>query len=303
MELQEEQIQELALNPEQVTKLQEITSSYEAAIKQEWDGKADKDANGILEGALGATLEKFGIQGFERAQGEKIADALHRAAPLVIDSALAKEKSEVARLQREYNDKIANGGGDESLKQELKEAKEKLDIYLQKEAKYSDWEENDYKGKYEETTKELSTLKLNAAYDNVKPSFPEGVNNYEANGRWTEFKEATNKEWVVDIDGKAVNRDNKHITTTLKALIAKDAGLTALTQGRNVRGIGSSGAVRKIEGVPFDVKEGAAGKDIAQAIKEHLLSPEGGETDTTSRTYGIKYGNILRKIKEKTPAK
>ena len=56
------------LSTEQVTALEEETNTNEADLKKDWDGKANKDAENILEGAAKSVQELTGIQ---REQGQK----------------------------------------------------------------------------------------------------------------------------------------------------------------------------------------------------------------------------------------
>jgi len=279
MEFTEDQITEMGLSEEQLPKVKEVVNTNEANLKKSWDGKANTDAEAIIEGALNSTISKFGIDGFKRDQGEKIADALERVAPLVIDTALAKEKAEVSKLQKEYKEKLKTGG-DENLKQELQEAKDKLDLLKQKEATFKDWEENDYKGKYEETTKELFGLKLAVAYQHVKPSFPDTVNKYEANAKWKEFIDNTNSEYTIELDADqipwAVSKENEHIKIKLETLVEKDKTITELAKGREAKGLGSDNkTLTEIEGVPFKVPDNATPTERQKVIKDYLVGTKG----------------------------
>jgi len=294
MEFTEQQIAEMGLSEDQLPKVKGIVNANEADLKKEWDGKANKDAEAIIEGAFNSTITKFGIEGFERNQGEKIADALGRVAPLVIDSALIKEKSEVLRLQKEYDQKLKSGG-DENLKQELADAKEKLDKLQQKEAQFTDWEANDYKGKYEEATKELSNYKVNVAFQEVKPQFSDTVNAYEIKGRWTEFKSDVLEKYNIEEDSKgeyvAIDKDNKHKIHKLKDLVAQNKEITELAKGREATGLGSKPkSLTKIEGVPFDVPEDATPSERQKLIKDYLVGNK--KMDLLSPDYAKEYKKL-----------
>jgi len=298
MEFTKEEIQEIGLPEENLAKLNELAEFKVAVLKKDWDGKANKDAEGIIDGAIRATTEKFGIEGFSRNQGEKAADALNRIAPMVIDSALAKEKSEVSRLQSEYNEKLKSGG-DENLKQELAEAKAKLDELKQKEAKYNEWEENDYKGKYETTTTELSGLKLAVAYQYVKPNFPDTVNKYEASAKWKEFIDNTNSTNTIELDSNnvpwAVSKKNEHIRVKLEALVEKDNVISELAKGREAKGLGSNGQQGKttIEGVPFPVPEKPTPQEREKLIREYLTIEKGYRVTSSEYAKDFKKYNDL----------
>ncbi len=68
MEFTTEQITEIGLSEEQVTKVQEATATHEAELKHGWDGKANDDAEKIIQGAANKVEELTGIK---REQGQK----------------------------------------------------------------------------------------------------------------------------------------------------------------------------------------------------------------------------------------
>ena len=295
MEFQEEVIKEAGLTEDQITKISPVIDEYIATKKQEWDGKANTDAEAILEGAANKVKELTGIN---REQGQKIADYIGLAG----ESYAKGVKSSYEQKEKELEEKIKNADGDPLLKKELEENKAKLDALQQKSAQFKDWEENDYKGKLEEATKELGILRLGTAYSKVKPAFPDTVNKYESEGRWKEFKARTNNEWDVKEDGTVINKENPHLKSTLKELIKKDAELMALTEGRKVDGINSNPKVKtKIEGVPFEVADGASPEERRTAIKDYLTGEL--KLSITSKEYSDKYSEYNKIILEKNPSK
>lgn len=295
MEFKEDVIQETGLTEEQIGKLTPVIDEHIATLKNDWDSKANTDAEAILEGAANKVKELTGIN---REQGQKIADYIGLAGENFAKGA----KSSYEQKEKELEEKIKNSTGDPLLKQELEENKLKLDALQQQAAKFADYEKNDYKGKFEEANQELSNYKLNAAYNTVKPNFPDTVNQYEATGRWNEFVDKTNKEWDVKEDGTVVNKENPHLSSTLKALIEKDAELIALSKGRNVKGLSSDPKNKtKIDGVPFEVPENATGEERRKAIKEYLTGEL--ELSVTSKEYSDKYSEYNKLILEKNPSK
>jgi len=307
MELIPEQIKEIGLSEEQLPKLKTIITDHVATLKQEWDGKANKDAEAIIQGAINITRTQFGLTGeaFDRKEGEKIADHLKRITPLVVDNALIKEKTALQQKEKELTEKIANGSADESLKVKLKETEDKLDVLKQKEANYADWEENDYKGKLEIANKTLSNQTKDIAFSSVRPFFPESVNKYEAQGRWKEFKDSVNNKYhnfkKVENDWVVVDKENEHITKKLSDLVKQDKALTELLQGRKFTGLGSETKKEiNIEGVPFKVPENATSKERQDLITDYMINVE--KISFTSDKWAPRYNELNTKILERKPA-
>lgn len=298
MEFQEDQIVDLGLNEDQVLKLQSLTSDYEAELKQSWDGKANSDAEAILQGAADKVEALTGIK---RDQGVKIADYLGIASESYVKGSKSSYEAKIAEL----DEKIKNGKPDPILQQQLDEAKSKLDVFLQKEAKFEDWEKNDWKGKYEQASTELSNYKLNAAFGSIKPNFPDTVNAYEAKGRWNEFVEDVKSNYDIKEDGGeyiAVSKENVHKVYKLKDLLEKNDAILELSKGRKIDGIGSKAKDKiKIDGVPFEIPENANASERTKAIKEYIT----GELKLphTSREYAAKFAELNKILLEKNPHK
>jgi hypothetical protein len=272
MEFSEDFIQENGLSEEQVSKIAEQVDNHVSELQKGWDGKANENAERILEGASRLAIEKMGINGVERNQGEKYADFLQRATPMFVESALAKEREALTQKQRELDAKISNG--DDATKAEVESLKQKLDALKEKEAKFAEWEENDYKGKYEETTKKLSALEQDMAFNSVKPSFAETVNKYEADYKWAQFKNSIlEKNHIKIVDGEAilVDKENEYKTQKLSDALKKDEGINSLVKGET-RGLGAKAKTVKLKDVPFELPENATPQDRNKAIKEYLTS-------------------------------
>jgi len=293
MKFEKEFIEETGLSEDQVKKVNEKIDAHVAEEKKAWDGKANTDAEAIIQGAVNLTIDKMGLEGIQRKDGEKMADFLMRTTPMFIDSALAKEKSEVIRLKAEYKEKLKTGG-DENVKKELTEAIAKLDLLQQKEAQFKDYEENDYKGKYENLTNELNIQKIENAFNSVKPIFPDTVNVYEAKGRWDEFKKDVLEKNNIDFDKEepiAINKENKHMITKLKDLVGQNKEITELSKGREAKGIGSDSKNEiEIENVPFKVPKEVTPAERAKLIKEYLVGTK--KMDVLSPEYSKEYKKL-----------
>lgn len=295
MEFSEDFIQENGLSEEQVSKITEQVGNHVSELQKSWDGKANENAERILEGAANLAISKMGIQGIERNQGEKYADFLARTTPMFIDSALAKEKEDLANKQRDLDEKIKSGDGSAHLKSELETTKQKLAALQEKEAKFSDWEENDYKGKYEQATQKLSSMEQNMAFNSVKPNFPENVNKYEANHKWEQFKsEILEKNHLKVVDGEAilVDKENEYKTQKLSDALKKNDDINSLLKGEN-KGLGGKSKTVKLKDVPFELPENATPQDRAKAIKEYLSSKG---LSVTSSAYAKEFAKLNSQI-------
>ncbi len=169
------------LNETQVTAIKKAGDDEVATLQNEWQGKANEDAEGILHGA---TKEVQDLTGIIHEKGQKIADYL----PLAANGYLSGAQASLERSQKDLDEKIKNAGTDEVLKAELQTSKDKIESLQKIEAEHSEWMKGDYKNLYEKTNTELSTTKKQVAYSNVKPKFADGVNEYEAKAKWNEFK-------------------------------------------------------------------------------------------------------------------
>lgn len=291
----EDLAKEANLTPEQVAALNPKFSSYISDQKKEWDGKANENAESILSGAAKYFMEKSGISE-ERAQGEKFGDYFNRLS----DKALTGEKSKVERLKSEYEQKLKDFKGDEATKQELNEAKTKLDDALKKYADYDQMKEK--AEKYEDASKSLSSLKVEVAFSNVKPNFPDSVNSYEAKAKWGEFQKGILEKYNLElVEGEvlAIDKENQYKQLKLSELVTKDPIISALLENKPA-GTGAKSSL-DIKDLPFKVSEEAL-KDTAErskAIKEQLAK-EG--ISNTSPEYASKFAEYNKKIMEAKPA-
>jgi len=296
MEFPEEIIQETGLNEEQLGKISEYTDTILAEKEKEWSGKANENAERIIEGAAKKVEETTGIQ---REKGQKLADYLSLAS----ENFFKGQKSTFERKEKELNDKLKNSGHNDTLVAELDEVKGQLDKLKEKEAQFAEWEENDYKGKYESISQEHENMKREVAFNKVKPSFPENVNKYEADFKWNQFQKDVQDKYnikIVDGEAIAIDKENEYKQVKLADLVKKDENLTALTKGTQSKGFGSKPKGVKIEGVPFDVPEEATSKERTALIKEYLSSKG---LSPTGREYAKQFAELNQKILSQKTAK
>lgn len=298
MEFEKDFIQENGLTEEQVAAIGGVVDTHIEAEEAKIGEKVHEHVESSLSRVWG-TVER--LTGVQREQGEKYVPALSRASDLF----LTGSKAAIERKEQELDAKLKAGGGDETLKTELAQTKEKLDTLKQKEAKFQDWEENDYKGKLEEANKSLTLMQKSVAFGAVKPTFPNTVNTFEANAKWTAFRKNIEDKYNIILDDNneayAQDKENEHKSHKLADLVAKDETLSALVAGRQQRGPGADpkGNI-KIEGLPFEVPEGATPAERQKAVKEYLAKENIPKTDAR---YASEFARLHKIILEKNPEK
>lgn len=281
------------ITPEQLAVLKPLYDNDIATKKKEWDGVANTNAENILSGAAKYAQTKLGVTE-ERQSGEKWGDYMNRIA----DKSIESKASEVERLKAEYAQKLKDFKGDDATKAELDKAKADLD-----EAKKTLANFDEIKGKadkYDEAAESLKGLKLDVAFTNVKPSFPDTVNAYEAKAKWDEFKKAVLEKHTIElVDGvaMAIDKENQYKSTKLSDLVAADKELTELTKGRQQTGTGAKtqGKDIKVDGLDFDVPENAKTdtKERAKVIREQLAKEN---ISATHQDYAAKFAEYNKKI-------
>lgn len=281
MELSKEFIEEHKLEEAQATAISTFAATHIADLKGEWDGKANKDAEAILDGAAAKIKE---VTGFERAQGVKIGDYISAAYAKYSETKTGELDTKIAEL----DEKIKNSGGDETLKTEYKKLQVNYEELQKKEAGFDELMNSGIKDKYDTLTGEHSVLKLDVAFASVKPSFPDTVNTYESLAKWETFKKEILKENTLElVDGEwlAINKENKHKQSKLSELVSKDADLTKLLESRKQDGPnGKEVVLTDIEGVPFKVPTEATSAERSKLINDHLDSKGVGKTDPNRAT-------------------
>lgn len=288
----EDLAKEANLTPEQVSALNPKFSDYVSTQQKEWDKKANENAENILSGAAKYFMDKSGINE-ERTQGEKFGDYFNRLS----DKALTGKKSEVEKLKSDYEEKLKNFKGDETTKQELQDAKTKLDDALKKYADYDQLKEK--AEKYEDASKSLSSLKVEVAFSNVKPNFPDSVNSYEAKAKWSEFQKGILEKYNLElVEGEvlAIDKENQYKQLKLSELVTKDPVISALLENKPA-GTGAKPSSLDIKDLPFKISEEAIKNTVerSKAIREQLAK-EGVQEH--SDEYTKKFAEYNKKIME-----
>lgn len=289
---------EIGLSDEQLPKLKEAVTNHVAELQKQWDGKANENAEKIIDGAA-KSIES--LTGIPRMQGQKVADYLKETSTKYFDDT----KISLQKKEQELDRKLKEGGGDSALKAELEQVKTSLDTFKQKEAQFADWEKNDYKGKYEETTQKMTQMELRVAFSNVKPAFPDTVNQYESAAKWKEFQDSITTAYNIKLneDGEAiaVDKSNEYKIVKLADLVKNDKTISELTKGRAATGLGSGQKQNtKVEGIPFEVPENATPEERTKAIREYLSN---AGILVTSTEYAKRFAEYNAKLLEKTPKK
>lgn len=261
-------------------------------LKQEWDGKANANAEGILDGASKYAQKLTGLA-LNREKGEKFGDFLVR----ITDSSLETAKKALEDKQAEIQAKLDNFKGGEQFKAEIDALKGEKDSLLQKVAELEPLAE--YKEKYDTASETLVGLKRSVAFGNVKPVFPESVNKYEAKAKWDEFVKSVDEKFNVEIvDGEpiAIDKENPHKQIKLANLVEQDENIAELLKGRQQNGNGATSKnLIDVEGVPFKVPENATSEDKSKLVREHLAKEGIGATHPE---YGSKFSELYAKISQ-----
>lgn len=290
MELTTEQITDFGLNDDQVGKIntwsnENITETI-ATTKQEYDGKANTDAENILTGASTKIFEDTKI---ERNKGEKMGDYIPRVWSEFNTSKLA----EVQTSKTEYEEKVRNFKGDKDLITKISTLEGDMDGLKQKYANYD--ELKDKAEKYDPLSEKYEANKKQVAFNSVKPNFPKETNEYEVSAKWGDWKKGILEKFnleIVDGEAIAIDKENEHRRIKLSELVKKDEGLTKLMEGRQQTGPGAKDTkLIDVTDVPFKVPEGAD-KDSeirTKAVKDYLagknVSPISDEYSKLFRKY------------------
>lgn len=287
--LTQEIIEKAGLTEEQLATIKPLGESYIADLKKSWDGKANSDAEGILNGAATKIAE---VTKVTRNQGEKIADYIVRAG----NEHLTAKQSEVESAKAQYEQKLKDFKGDDATKSELDAAKAKLDAAQKRLAEVEPLLEK--ANKYDELATKYDTMKIQTAFSTVKPSFSPEANKYEVKAKWQEFVDGIQAKYNVEMaDGEAmcVDKENQYSTFKLADLVASDENIKTLTLGRQQQGSGAKLAkTSKIEGVPFEINKESPNPEKYAAIRDYLTTKEG--LDRNSKAYSEKFAELRKKI-------
>jgi len=300
MKLADDFIQTQKLTPEQVTAIEETSNNSEAEIKKTYDGKANTDAEKILDGAAAKVAEMTGIK---REQGQKIADYITFAGQKHVEGKLASERTSLDKKQKDLDEQIKNGAGDPALKAKLEDLQGKYDTLQKKEAELDELKAGNYKELYTNLLTENETIKINMAFEKVKPVFPDTVNKYEADAKWNSFVASVKQTHTIEFDETntpvGIDKNNKHKVVKITDLLAKNEEITGLLAGRSLKGPAIDGKPPvKIKDVPFDVPANATPADRQKAIKEYLVNEL--KLSNISKEYSDKFAEYNTKILQGT---
>jgi hypothetical protein len=297
-ELNAEFVEKNQLTEEQVTAITNEVTTHTTALEDTWKGKANEQAEGILNGAARAVETLTGVQ---REQGQKVADYISSASNLHFKGM----HETLERKEKELEEKIKQGGGDETLKQELADVRGQLDGFKDKAAKYDEMKESDFENKYNESQKRISSMQESIAFGSIKPNFPDTVNVFEARAKWGEFINVTKEKYNIVLDEQdgnkpyAVDKENDFRKVPLEKLVKENEEIAKLLEGRQQRGTGSDTRKPvKIEGVPFEVPEKATSEERNKLIREHLAQQG---IDKMSPKYGQEFAKLNQLLLGKTP--
>lgn len=287
--LTDEIIEKAGLTEDQLATIKPLGESYIADLKKSWDGKANSDAEGILNGAATKIAE---VTKVTRNQGEKIADYIVRAG----NEHLAVKQSEFESAKSQYEQKLKDFKGDEATKAELDAAKTKLDAAQKRLAEVEPL--IDKANKYDELATKYDTMKIQTAFSTVKPSFSSEANQYEVKARWQEFVDGIQAKYNVEmVDGVAIgiDKENPHRQVKIADLVGAEESLKPLITGRQQQGSGAKLAkTTKIEGVPFEINKEATNPEKYAAIADYLVTKEG--LNKISKEYSERFKELKSKI-------
>lgn len=291
--LNDDFVEKNGLSEEQVSAISGyIANDFLPNVKKGWDDKANKNAEGILDGAAKYASQKFGVE-LPRDQGEKFGDYLLR----LTDKGFEKTKTDLETKRTEIEEKLKNFKGGDEMKAQLEQFQTKNDELLKQVA---DLEKlKGYDEKYEAASSELTKFKKDFAFNTEKPSFPESVNQFEADHYWNDFKSKIEEKYnieVVDNKAIAIDKENEHRRFDLKELVSADESLKRLLQGRKQDGTGADPADPiEVDDLPFSLKKGMTSEDLSKTVQEHLAKKLGS---TTHPDYTTEFGKLYAKAKE-----
>lgn len=287
--LTQEIIEKAGLTEDQLATIKPLGESYIADLKKSWDGKANSDAEGILNGAATKVAE---VTKVNRNQGEKIADYIVRAG----NEHLAVKQTEFETAKSQYEQKLKDFKGDEATKAELDAAKTKLDAAQKRLAEVEPLVEKAIK--YDELATKYDTMKNQTAFYAVKPTFSSEANAFEVKARWQEFVDGVQAKYNIElVDGVAmgIDKENPHRQVKLSDLVEAEESLKPLITGRQQQGSGAKAAKStKIDGVPFEINKEATNPEKYAAIADYLVTKEG--LNKISKEYSERFKELKSKI-------
>lgn len=302
MELTKEVIEAQGLSTDQVTAINtEFKTGYDSGmttLKTEYEGAANKNAEGILSGAA---KKVTAITGVERNQGEQYGDFIDRS---WVDFS-GKEQKELSDTKASYESKIKDFKGDETVLKELGEFKEANKVLKGKEAEWDKVINSGVQKNYEDLLVKNTSLNQSVAFGSVKPSFDKDANVFEVDAKWKGFISATmEKNDIVMHEGVAyaVNKENDLIKTKLEDLVKENEEITSLVNGRQQDPLKTKQAnLKDVDGISFKVPKDATTAELGALVQEQLSKDGVANTDAN---YGTQFQAMYNKAKagQKTAA-
>jgi hypothetical protein len=273
MEFAKELIDKHELSPETVTAIQGVIKthydSHIESLEKTWDGKANEGAQSIVDDIISKTQKETGFT-LERNQGEKNAPFLLRYTAAY----LTGQKSELETSKLNYDNKLKDFNGDESLKTDYEKLKGNYDALQKKEADFDTLSSAGFEEKYKELLTESDAMREDIAFGTAKPAFDKDVDIRISNHEWGKFIEDTKKKHsivVVDGVGMAVDKTNPNKIFPLTDLVKGNDELTKLVSGRSQGSLdGKETDFTDVKDVPFKVPVGADRTVLAKLVQEQL---------------------------------
>jgi hypothetical protein len=285
MDIEKEIIDKYELSTEAVTAIQgAVKTHYDdhiSTLKGEWDSKANDGAQAIVDDIIKGTQKATGFA-MDRNQGEKSAPFLLRYTAAY----LTDQKTGLEQSKLDYDNKLKDFKGDESLKTDYDALKITHSDLQKKEADFDALTSAGFEGKYNELFTESETMREDIAFGTAKPSFNKDANAYEVAAVWNKFIEETKSTHnivVVDRVGMAVDKTNEHKIFPLTDLVKGNEELTKLIDGRQQKGIdGKEIDYTDVKNVPFKVPKDADTATLAALVQAQLTKDGVKPTDLDS---------------------
>ena len=126
MEIPKEFIETNGITPEQATAFSSYASDHIAELEKGWEGKANENAQAILNNVATKNAERTGIQ---RNDGEKHYDYITRSDAAYLDSQLSSKSASLEKATNDYNEKAKNVKGAEHIKADFEAQSLELNKY------------------------------------------------------------------------------------------------------------------------------------------------------------------------------
>jgi len=264
--LTEDQIKEKEFTPDQI----ELVKSVYATKEAEFLALANKNADGIFNGAAEKLTALTGISKGDKEQYSTYFERLGTEwLPSNAEQRILDAEKKANDKVIEFEEKVKNHKGDESLKIELQKAKDEL-------AKIPDLlkaKDEDWLKKYNTLETEHKTSKLNRSMTDSMPKFDDNVNQFELEAKKKNAIERISTNYELSFDEKGNLIGTKDYQKTLVSELLKNDSelkdLILIDQGAG-GGAGGGNANTKTLSIPESIGKGAA----QQLIKMHIIKNE-----------------------------